>query len=444
MSRRHKRLSQEIHFAEIEKLSHDGRGIARIDGKTTFIRGALPYEKVDFRYTKVKKDFDEGDTVAVHSASSMRVEPRCLHYSQCGGCSLQHMDGKSQIQEKSNFLFDLLRRVGQCVPELELIPLEGKQWHYRNKARLSVKYLEKSKKSFIGFREKQNPRFITALSQCAILNEKVQSELPALTALLESFNDPRIIAQIEVAAGDTDIALIFRNLLPLSDEDKRKLVGFGEKTQFRIYLQPGGVDSVQLFYPQTASSFLSYTLEKENITFDFLPTDFTQVNNDINQKMINLVMELMDLSDEDRVLDLFCGLGNFALPFAKRSTNVVGIEGFEGMVKRAEMNAKKNGIENTEFLCINLDQQNGLQRFSANRFSKIFLDPPRSGALEVVKQMNRLNPSRIVYVSCNPATLARDAEILVHSQGYKLKAAGVMDMFPHTAHVESVAVFEKQ
>lgn len=443
MGKRQQLLQKEIHYAEIEKLSHDGRGIARIDGKTTFIQGALPEEKVQFHYTRIKKDFDEGKVVSVLSASPFRVTPNCAHYDRCGGCSLQHLDEKKQLHEKNSFLLDLLKRVGDCEPDVELSPLTSQQWSYRNKARLSVKYLEKKQTVFVGFREKNNPRFLTALSQCPILNQKVEAELPHLEALVKSFDNPAMIAQIEVAASEDAVALIFRNLSPLSAHDEAQLIAFGERTQFRLFLQPKGLDSVAIFYPKIADSFLTYTLPKEDLTFHFHPTDFTQINTELNQKMVELVIELMALTMDDVVLDLFCGLGNFTLPFAKRCKKVIGVEGHDGMVKRAEMNASNNALKNTEFFCVDLNGAETLHSFASEGLTKIFLDPPRSGALEVVKQMKKLNPERIVYVSCNPATLARDAHILVHTQGYQLKAAGVMDMFPQTSHVESVALFER-
>lgn len=441
MSKKRQRLPAEPKTALIEKFSHDGRGIARIDGKTTFIQGALPGETVEFQYTQIKSVFDEGRVLTVHSASEQRVEPRCPHYQMCGGCSMQHLDEHAQIHEKELQLLDLLNRTGHCQPEKVLEPLADKSWNYRNKARLSVRYVRKKNSVLIGFRERNNPRFITEINQCAILNEKIDRQLPNLRLLVESFDDPDTIAQIEVAAGDVEVALIFRNMNPLTPADEALLRAFGEQSGFRIYLQPGSPDSVALFYPETAPQFLTY--EVDSVQFSFHPTDFTQVNAGLNQLMIARAMELMDLQPDDRVLDLFCGLGNFSLPMARRCAQVVGIEGSDTMVKRATMNAELNQISNTEFFCANLEDINSIDAVLSYKFTKLLIDPPRSGAFEIVNQIEKLNPERIVYVSCNPATLARDADILVNLKGYRLISAGVMDMFPHTAHVESIALFER-
>lgn len=443
MSKRRQRLPVTIQTAEIEKFSHDGRGIARINGKTTFIQGALPNEQVSFQYTRIKSDFDEGKVISIISPSESRVQPRCLHYSLCGGCSLQHLNEQAQIHEKQQLLLDLLQRIGHCEPEAILEPLSSQSWNYRNKARLSVRYVSKKQATLVGFREKNNPRYITEINECPVMNAQIDAQIMELRSLIDSLDDPNSIAQIEVAAGDNDIALIFRNLTALSSADEEKFRQFGQKTNFRLFLQPGGTDSVKLFYPEEASEFLTYTLPKDNITFQFHPTDFTQVNAGLNQLMVARALELMALTSEDVVLDLFCGLGNFSLPLAKQCAKVVGVEGSDTMVSRARMNAEANGLTNTEFFCADLEKIDVISKLIPHDFSKILIDPPRSGALEIVKQIDRLNPKRLVYVSCNPATLARDADILVNHKGYRLLAAGVMDMFPHTAHVESIALFEK-
>ncbi|MBA2650761.1 MAG: 23S rRNA (uracil(1939)-C(5))-methyltransferase RlmD [Tatlockia sp.] len=439
----HQRLPTAIATAEIEKFSHDGRGIARISGKTTFIQGALPGETVSFKYTRVKRDFDEGRIDSLILPSPLRVEPRCSHYNQCGGCSLQHLDEDAQIHEKQALLLDILQRIGHCAPETILKPLQANSWNYRNKARLSARFMRNKNALTLGFREKSNPRFIAEIDQCPILNSKIDSQILALRGLLQSLDKPHAIAQVEVAAGDEDIALIFRNLEPLSLADEEKFRDFGHKSKFRLFLQPGDADSVYLFHPKGQSEFLSYAIPEENIQFQFHPTDFTQVNAGLNRLMVAKALELMALTKDDIVLDLFCGLGNFSLPLAKHCAKVIGVEGSETMVERARMNAKANGITNTEFFSANLEQIAALTMLLAQRFTKLLIDPPRSGALEIVKQIHKLKPKRIVYVSCNPATLARDSDILVNHKGYRLQAVGVMDMFPHTAHVESIALFEK-
>lgn len=444
MNKRQQRPAPTPITARVEKFSHDGRGIARIEGKTTFIQNALPDETVVFQYTRKKRDFDEGKLLSVIEPSIDRVEPRCLHYALCGGCSLQHLGGAAQIREKQVMLLDLLERIGRNRPEVILEPLTSDLWHYRNKARLSVRYVEKKEAVLIGFREKNNPRYITEITQCPVLNARVDAQISQLRHLLDSFDDPHIIAQIEVAAGDEDIALIFRNLSSLSTHDEEQIREFAKASNFRIFLQPGGPDSVYLFYPQDSSQYLTYRFPDENITFQFHPTDFTQVNAGLNRLMVQQALKLLVLEPQDIVLDLFCGLGNFSLPMAKHCTKVIGVEGSDAMVLRASMNATANNLENTVFRCANLEEETALKDFYHIGITKVLLDPPRTGALEIVKQIHKINPQRIVYVSCNPATLARDADILVHQQGYKLKAAGVMDMFPHTAHVESIALFERE
>lgn len=428
----------------IEKFSHDGRGIARIDGKTTFIQGALPDETVVFKYLKRKRDFDEGEVLSVLSPSPHRVAPPCLHYGICGGCSLQHLAPSMQIQEKQDLFLDVLSRIGHCQPDNILPPLASSSLHYRNKARLSVRFSSKNKIVFIGFREKNNPRFIANIAQCSILNAHVDAALQNLRDLVGSFDYPDAIAQIEVAAGDDAIALIIRNMKDLSANDESKLIEFAESSGFRLFLQPGGIDSVHLFYPKDASEFLTYQLPSEGIVFSFHPTDFTQVNAGLNRLMVPQALRLLDLTPDDVVLDLFCGLGNFSLPMAKKCSRVIGVEGSESMVQRAYKNASQNNIENVEFFSANLDDPAVFEKLRHYTITKLLVDPPRAGALEIVKQIDLLNPQRIVYVSCNPATLARDAGILVNEKGYQMVSAGVMDMFPHTTHVESIALFEKR
>lgn len=444
MRRRAPRPPETPVTTKVENFSHDGRGIARIEGKTTFIQNALPGETVTFQYLRQKRDFDEGKTLSVIEPSPHRVEPRCPHYALCGGCSLQHLDGASQIHEKEALLMDSLTRIGRVQPETILPALTAELWHYRNKARLSVRYVEKKQSTLVGFREKNNPRYITEINQCPVLTARMDAQIVNLRQMMDAFDAPESIAQIEVAAGDEDIALIFRNLSPLSAGDEEKLRLFSDTTQFRIFLQPKGPDSVYLLHPKEAGDFLTYCLPDENITFQFHPTDFTQVNAGLNRLMVQHALRLLELETHDVVLDLFCGLGNFSLPLAKHCAKVVGVEGSDAMVKRAGMNASANGLSNLQFFCANLEEETALGGLQSHGFTKLLLDPPRTGAMAIVKQIKMIDPDRIVYVSCNPATLARDADILVNHQGYKMIAAGVMDMFPHTAHVESIAVFEKQ
>lgn len=430
-------------IATIEKFSHDGRGIARIAGKTTFVAGALPGETVQFIYTRRKTDFDEGQMLEVIHASPDRVTPLCPHYTFCGGCSLQHVSADAQIKIKQELLVEVLARVGHCQPQEILPSLTAEVWHYRNKARLSVRYVEKKSATLLGFREKINPRFITDIQQCPVLHAAVDSQIVTLRNLLDSVPDKRNIAQIEVAAGDDVVALIIRNLAPLSEETQEKFRQFSEQTQFRLYLQPGGPESISLFYPAHADEYLTYTLPEFSVDYRFHPSDFTQVNSGINRQMVSLAVRLLNLQSTDVVLDLFCGLGNFSLPLAKHCAQVIGLEGSAAMIERATMNAITNQISNVSFACRNLEDWS-LTDSLTRGVTKVLIDPPRSGAFAIVKQMQILNPELIVYVSCNPVTLARDADILVNTQGYILQTAGVMDMFPHTAHVESIAVFTRK
>lgn len=429
--------------AHIVNLSHDGKGVARINGKATFIPGALPDELVEFQYTRVKKDFDEGKLLSIKEPSPLRVDPKCPHYHMCGGCSLQHMSEEEQIHFKQEQLLDLLTRFGHTVPQTVLPPLSSTHWNYRNKARLSVRFVEKKQIAMVGFRERNNPRYITEITQCPVLNAKLDTDIIPLRNLIDAMEDKHCIAQIEVAAGDTEIGLIFRNLTSLTADDELKIKQFAEHYQYTIFLQPGGPDSVYCFYPEKSSEFLTYELPDFQITFQFHPTDFTQVNSELNRKMVNLALQLMDLKSDDLVLDLFCGLGNFSLPMARHCSKVVGVEGSKTMVERAYMNARANHLDNVDFYAANLDDVMEVNKLVQHRFNKVLIDPPRSGALEIVKQIDAINPERIVYVSCNPVTLARDTDILVNQKGYVLVKAGVMDMFPHTAHVESIALFEK-
>jgi 23S rRNA (uracil1939-C5)-methyltransferase len=444
MARRNRRqkLPQELVEATIENLSHDGRGIARIDGKTVFVDGALAGEQVKFQYTRLNKKYDEAKTVEVMTASDDRVEAKCQHFGVCGGCSLMHMAPEAQLNLKQQTLAEHLTHFGQLEPETWLAPLTGPLWGYRRKARLGVKYVTKKEKVLVGFREKGSP-FLALLEQCEVLDERVGlrlAELGEMIADLEAYNR---IAQIEVAMDDSHTALVFRNLDPLSDSDQQALINYGQQNDLWIYLQPGGPDTVHAIWPAEKPQ-LSYQPETD-LDLNFEPNDFTQVNAGINTKMIQRALELLDINENDRILDLFCGLGNFTLPLATRVTEVVGVEGDEALVRHAMANATLNNLANATFEQADLTKTE-LKDYpwAQAGFNKILLDPPRSGAFEVLHQLADLGAERLVYVSCNPATLARDAGELVNQHGYKLVSTGVMDMFPHTTHVESIALFVKQ
>ena len=442
MARRRKnRLPQQPVELDIESLNQDGKGVAHVEGKTVFVAGALPGEKVVARYLKKQKRHYEATVEQVINASPKRIEPRCKQFGVCGGCSLQHLSDQDQIAAKQNALMETLKRLGKVTPKSVLPPLTNETpWGYRRKARLGVKYVHKKEKVLVGFRER-GTSFITETEVCHVLHPSVGLLISPLAELVGSLSIKDKLPQIEVAIDDVQVILIFRILEKLSDVDTSLLLEFGELHNVFIYTQSGGPDTVMPLNGKAVS--LSYSLPDHCVTHDFLPTDFTQVNTDINRKMVNRAMELLELKPDDRVLDLFCGLGNFTLPIARKVKAVVGVEGDANLVKRAAENAEKNAIANTRYFMANLFERLEGQSWLNEQFDKILLDPPRSGAIEIVEQIDKFNAKRIVYVSCYPGTLARDLDVLVNSKGYKLEAAGVMDMFPHTGHVESIALLTR-
>lgn len=428
--------------AVIEKLTPEGRGVAHINGKVTFIDYALPGERVMMQYTRTSSHFDEGRAIEVLHASTDRVQPLCEHFGLCGGCSLQHMNTDAQIVAKQQTLIDQLQHMTGAPPAEILAPLRGPVWGYRHKARLGVKFVFKKNKVLVGFREKAES-LLAELTHCKVLHASVGEKLEDLGLLIMGMAARSTIPQIEVAISDNVTALIFRHLEPLNEDDQKKLSLFAQQHNLHIYLQPGGPASVHPLWP-AQPDVLQYKLENYNITIEFAPSDFTQVNPDINRQMLDRALSLLDLQAHEKVLDLFCGLGNFTLPMARKAAHVTGVEGAVEMVVKARSNARLNHIENVEFHAADLSADLTGYPWLNHKYDKILLDPPRTGAMSMLKYLGKLGASRIVYVSCNPATLARDAQALVHEYGYKLKAAGVMDMFPHTAHVESIAVFDKK
>jgi len=436
---RKKRLPEPVSGITIESLGHDGRGVTHLDGKAVFIDGALPGEVVSFEYLTSRRKFDEGRITGVIEASPDRVEPKCPHFGLCGGCSLQHMEPGAQIQAKQQVLLDNLKHIGKVVPEEVLPPLTGPVWGYRTKGRLGVKDVIKKGRVLVGFREKRSP-YVADLSRCEVLHPSVGEKFRELSELIEQLEARARIPQIEVAVTGTTTALVFRHLDPLSAADTEKLQQFAVDYQFQVYLQPGRPDSVQPLWP--GRQILSYRLPAQDIDIQFRPTDFTQINTAINEQMIACVLDMLALDKADSVLDLFCGLGNFTLPMARQAGAVVGVEGESGLVNRARENAQLNGIENATFHTANLAEDHTEASWAGGGYNKVLLDPPRSGAAEVLDILGNIRPGRMVYVSCHPGSLARDAGTLVNEKGYRLLSAGVMDMFPHTAHVESIALFE--
>jgi 23S rRNA (uracil1939-C5)-methyltransferase len=433
-------LPDEPVEVEIEGLTHEGRGLAHFDGKAVFIDGALAGERVRFRYTRMQRRYDEGVVVEVLRAAPEREVPRCVHFGLCGGCSLQHMDSAAQIRAKQENLADILARIGKVRPEHWLAPLAAGAWGYRRKARLGVRYVAKKGKVLVGFRERHNA-FLADLTRCEVLHPAVGDRLGAIGEAIGALSIRDQIPQIEVAMGETPPALVFRTLAPASAIDLATLSALGEREGFHIYLQDGGPETIR---PLPGHGLdLHYQLPGQDVRIEFEPTDFTQVNLELNRLMIDQALRLLDVHEGEQVLDLFCGVGNFTLPLARVAQSVVGVEGDAGLVARAQSNAALNGIGNARFYVANLDAGLDEEPWARESFDKALLDPPRSGALGVLDLLPRLGVRRVLYVSCYPSTLARDADRLVNGLGYRLVSAGVMDMFPQTAHVESMALFER-
>ena len=426
--------------ADITDLTHDGRGVAHISGKAVFVAGALAGERVRLRDVRKHRHYDEAAVEEVLRVSPDRVAPRCKHFGVCGGCALQHLDPAAQIAAKQRLLLENFERIGKVQPSAILPALTDSPWGYRRKARLSAKFVEKKGRMLVGFRE-TNGRYVADIERCEVLLPAVGERIAAITAMLESLEGKREIPQIEIAAGDNLVALVFRHLQPLSNADTQALTRFGQANDLAIFLQPGGIDSVAPLWP--AGAQLNFELPAYDVTLDFRPLDFIQVNGGMNRRMIDHALALLDPQPSDRVLDLFCGLGNFTLPLARRAAQVVGVEGEAGLVQRARDNATKNGIANATFHSADLAADQRATAWAKADYELVLLDPPRSGADAVLDYLPRKSTRRVVYVSCHPASLARDAGILVDKHGFKLTSAGVMDMFPHTAHVESIALFER-
>lgn len=428
--------------ALIETLNDDGRGVARIAGKVAFVAGALPGERVRVAFEKSKRHYDHARVAAIIEASPDRVEPECRHFGVCGGCSLQHLRPEAQIREKEAVLREKLQRFGGLAPEAWLPAAAGASDHYRRSARLGVRNVPGKGGIIVGFRERRSS-YITPLQDCLVLDRRVSALLPALAELVSGLSCKDRLPQIEAACGDEEAALVFRHLVPLTPGDLQRLSAFGESHQVRVYMQPGGPETVAALWPRDPGP-LSYALPAFGLALAFRPTDFIQVNAEVNRLMVQQAVALLAPDGSDTVLDLFCGLGNFTLPLARHAGRVVGVESDRRLVEAARENARRNGIANAEFREADLYDETQVRSLWAQvRPAKLLLDPPRSGAIEVLKQLPASPPERIVYVSCNPATLARDSEYLVNARDYRLTRAGVLDMFPHTSHVESIAVFER-
>lgn len=433
-------IPTNVKTAEITGLSHEGRGIARVDGKATFVTGALPGETVSLRYTRKHKQFDEAEVVEVLTAAPERITPRCAHFDRCGGCSLQHLSQEAQLQHKESAVFELLARVGGVVPAQRLTPIIGPAWGYRSKARLGVRFVSK-RGMLVGFRERDT-RFLADIKACEVLDPVIGHQLGLLREIIASLSCYQRVPQVEIAVSEDTTALIFRHLEPLTESDVAQLIAFGQTQQWHIYVQPKNAESIHRLWPHEGPLRLTYHLPTHNIVMQFHPVDFTQVNTVINQQMVDQALSLLDLQPTDHVLDLFCGIGNFTLPAARYSHKVVGVEGSETAVARARENAALNQIQNAQFYVGDLRESQSNSPWHDQRYDKLIIDPARSGAIECLPGILYWQPKRIVYISCNPATLARDAGKLLE-YGYTCHSAGVMDMFPQTSHVEAMALFIK-
>jgi 23S rRNA (uracil1939-C5)-methyltransferase len=432
----------ESAIVTIASLDQQGRGVARVGGKAVFIEGALPGEQVRFRYRTRRRRYDLGRAVEVLAASPDRVEPRCRYFGVCGGCSQQHLRPEAQLAAKQQVLHDNLEHIAGLHPPRWLAPLAGPTWGYRRRARLGVRLVPRKGGVLVGFREK-NRSLITPLAGCEVLDPRAAALLPALPATIAALSRPDRIPQVEIAAGDDALALVIRHLEPLTAADCAALAGFGRAHDVQVYVQPGRPETARALWPETPAA-LGYRLPEQGIELEFAPTDFIQVNAELNRRLVAQALTLLAPRPSDHVLDLFCGLGNFSLALARRSTRVLGLEGDRALVDRAGGNALRNGLGNVEFRAADLERAEGPDPWAPERFDLWLLDPPRTGALTAVQRLPPAGgPRRVLYVSCHPATLARDAAVLTRVKGYRLTSAGVMDMFPQTSHVEAMAVFER-
>ncbi len=426
----------------VESLDQEGRGVAHADGKVIFIEGALAGETVSYSTYRKKPSFELAQVTQILKSSPMRVQPRCKHFGVCGGCSMQHLDASAQVSVKQRILEDSLWHIGKVMAETILAPIYGQIWGYRERARLSVKHVIKKGRTLVGFHEKRSS-YVADMQCCEILAPKIARLLPLMAELIDGLSIRERLPQIEVAVGEHVDVLVLRVMDPPSVEDQALLRAFADKHEIQFWLQSKGPETIVPFYPLDAPA-LSYSLPEFGITMPFAPGEFTQVNSALNRVMISRAMRLLAPQAGERIADFFCGLGNFTLPIARQGAEVMGIEGGAALVNRAIQSASYNGLSaNTVFKAMNLFAMDEASLAQLGRFDKWLVDPPRDGAIELVRAISPgIAPERIVYVSCNPATLARDAQILVEVHGYNLKAAGVMNMFPHTSHVESIAVFE--
>jgi 23S rRNA (uracil1939-C5)-methyltransferase len=428
-------------IAHIESLDGEGRGVAHVEGKTIFVDGAVTGEEVEYASYRKKPAWEAAQLLRIGKESASRVTPRCTFFGTCGGCSMQHVEVRTQVAAKQRVLEDALWHVGRVRPESMLRPLYGLSWGYRHRARMSARCVEKKGGSLVGFRERKST-YVTDMTSCEVMPPKVSGLIRPLRALIDTLAIRERIPQIEVAVGDALTVFVLRVLEPVGTEDGERLKCFAEDHGVQLWLQSAGPDSARPFWPLDAPE-LYYTLPQYGLRFAFGPTDFTQVNHAVNRLLVSRALALLDPRSGERIADFFCGLGNFTLPIARSGADVLGVEGSAALLAKAQANASANGLaERCSFTMANLFEPGECARLPA--CDKALLDPPREGAIELVKSFEAKPPSRIVYVACDPATLARDAGVLVNALGYRLAAAGVVNMFPHTSHVESIALFERQ
>lgn len=431
----------EILTATVADATADGRGIIRDTGKKIFVDGALAGERVRCRIRKRRRSYDEADLVEILQPSAERAAARCPAFGVCGGCALQHAAPAAQLRLKEAVLMDNLERIARVSPSRVLPAIAGSPWGYRRKARLAVKHVIRKGRVLVGFRERHKP-YVTDTTECHTLDPLIGMRLDELAALVQSLDLRARIPQIEVAVGDQTAALVFRVLDPPGRRDRERLLAFSRDSGIGLYLQPGGMESiVALDQAAAPPAPLSYSLPDHDLEIHFEPGDFVQVNADVNRQMVARALELLSPAATDHILDLYCGLGNFSLPLARHAARVTGLEGESGMVDRAVANAARNGLRNAVFAAANLAEAGSLDQLAADKIHGVLLDPPRVGAAAIVEGIAALEPARILYVSCHPGTLARDTQRLCGEFGYRLEAAGVIDMFPQTAHVEAMALF---
>ena len=440
-------IAAAVETATVAGLTHTGEGIVR-DGKTVFVAGALPGERITFRRTRTHRQHDEAELVEVLAAAPERVSARCAHFGVCGGCALQHLAPEAQLKAKDQELRDNLERLGKVTPRAWLEPLRGPVWNYRRRARLGAKFVIKKGRVLVGFRERLTP-YIADVQHCDVLAPPVGELVAPLAELIMGLSIRERVPQVEVAVADNVVALVFRVLDPPGSEDLDRLRVFAQTHGVRVYLQPGGLDTVREL-DQPGES-LYYRLPQFKVELQFLPTDFIQVNGAVNEALVSRALEILQLTPESQVLDLFCGIGNFTLPMARTAARVVGVEGDAALVARARANASHNSLQNTEFHVADLARLPADPNAAAQTtpwlkkgYTHVVLDPPRAGAREVLASVARLAPQRVLYISCHPGSLARDLGELVNDHGFVLQAAGILDMFPHTAHFESLAVLSRR